>query len=594
MSLVNIQNPANYIQHDIDTHSVVSIGSPVWLEYESEVLNNSTKAEGLISVNNGSQITDGYYLDILGVRFTFATNPKPNQCPAFPTPPSTIIQSLLYQINNSATLKDLYTCTFDGVTLKIKANFTGTNYNLTISQSGAGFSTSVTNAQDGNFAESVQDYSIVVEVFIDQNGTNKQFFLSPSTPVPYGSADFVKVDELEKEYGGKNRFLFNLSETLMPYSKPYPPIIRNSGSGYGINFQRASDMIVRYAFNVYEKYIQNGILRYVPAENWGFNYDTEQVKDTLWGIRASERYEYNADKTYSSFYQRWRYKRWDGVQQISRKVYFLTHQPERKLIRRDAYEFLYFVWDRFDSLQDQLQVRVTYEFTDCTTEEVPLANIIESPGNFWGCVGCIEVSPRVIDIPAVETTFGKTLKAYFVTLWYGQSTLPTLTQYSQAQGYELRNEEQFTDLVPTLMFYNPLGGFDTLCPSGVIVKRVESDRSEYARTLQHETRETAFESQADYSKLSEVGTFATETTITYTYNSGWMDRAHYDWLRDLIQSTSVYIIDPTLERETRDLISFLPRAVRITKSSWERQSDLDEYSLSLDVELTVNRNYLPS
>jgi len=46
MSLVNIQNPANYIQHDIDTHSVVPIGSPVWLEYESEVLNNSTKAEG--------------------------------------------------------------------------------------------------------------------------------------------------------------------------------------------------------------------------------------------------------------------------------------------------------------------------------------------------------------------------------------------------------------------------------------------------------------------------------------------------------------------------------------------------------------------
>lgn len=594
MPLVNIQNPANYIQHDIDTHSVVPIGSPVWLEYESEVLNNSTKAEGLISVNNGSQIVDGYYIDINGVRFTFATNPKPNQSPAFPTPPSIILQSLLYQINNSASLKDLYTCTFDGVTLKIRANYTGTNFNLTISQAGAGFSTSVTNAQDGNFAESVQDYSVVVEVFVDQNDTNKQFFLSTTTPVPFGSADFVKVDELEKEYGGKNRFLFNLSETLMPFSKPYPPIIRNSGTGYGINFQRANDMIVRYAFNVYEKYIQNGVLRYVPVENWGFNYDTEIVKDTLWGIRASERYEYDANKTYSSFYQRWRYKRWDGTQQIGRKVYFLTHQPERKLIRRDAYEFLYFVWDRFDALTDQLQVSITYEFTDCTTEEGAIGNIVESAGNFWGCVGCIEVSPRVIDIPAIEALYGKTLKAYFIQLRYGQSALPTLTDYSHSQGYELRNEEQFTELVPTLMFYNPLGGFDTLTPSGVIVKRIDSNRSEYARTLQHETRETVFDSQADYSKLSEVGTFATETTVTYTYNTGWMDKVHYDWLRDLIQSTSVYIIDPTLERETRDLISFLPRAVRITKATWERQSDLDEYALSLDVELTVNRNYLPA
>lgn len=598
MATVLLQSPANYIQHAVDPHGVVPIGSRVWLEYASAHIGNATKAVGTVKIGDITQVVDGYYLSIAGVKFYFKTNPKPNECPAYPTTLALLFNSLRYQINIHPYLKDKYTAIWDGQTLTIRANKAGTIFNFpeSMSQPGNAFITTINNGSDENFAQSKSNYGIVVELFIDTKADNKRHFLSYLTEIPYPASEFELVGTVEKRYGGENRFLFDLSEMLLPYTQSEPPFVNNTNMGIGLGFNAVNGMIVRYAYNAYEVWDENGTRIPQLIESKGFNYERNDVKYTLWGVRASERVEYNFDKTYISFYQRWRARSFDGVGQVSKQVYFLTHQPRRKAIRRDAIEYLYFIMDRFDATNDVIQAVITIEYEDCTTQQLSPQNIIIDSTEQFGVLGYIEVSPRVMNLDALEATAGKQIRAYFIQLyqassWQGGIPVP----FTVNQAYELVNEERYTDYMPTLLFLNPLGGFDSLTPRGVLTKQVSNKSDNYARTLQHRTKTSRSGTDyADYSLLTTTGAYNSETKISYKLESGWMNKEHMDWLRDLVQSTEIYLIDLSMERELRDLNTFLPRAVDIVSTDWARASDVDEYNLSIEVELTVNRNYLPS
>ena len=595
MSATRIISPEDFIQQDIDSHSVVPVGSPITLRYESEVLGNATNAVGTVQILDSSLITDGYTLTIAGITFTFRSSPKSNEIPSAPASPQTILNSLQYQITNSPALKDLYSVIFNGTQLVIRARETGTAYNFSITQSGAGFGTGTIPAQDGNFAQSKTRYGMQVEVFVDKRTLNNNLFLSQSV-IPFGSAEFQQIDTLTKEYGGVNEFEFDISKLLQPFTESQPPLVNNTGVGITVNPLFAKSMICRYAYNVWELWTENGTTYRMPVENCGFNFETSVVKKTLWAVRSSERRWYDFEKTYVAYYQKWRFKKWlnDTIELVP--VYFLTHQPRRKVIRRDALEFLYFIFDRPVQNNDQLQVQVTYEFEDCTTEVQTSTIINYPPSNEWGFVGYIEVSPRVWDLSAKETLYGEKIRAYFVELRLLIGGNPNDTyQYSVNQAYELYNEEEYTDYVPTLCFLNPLGGYDTFTPRGVVSKSLDNQQETYARTLQHRTKDIGGgEQYTDYSKLTETGVYNSETKVRYSFVSGWMDKDHYDWLRDLIQSTDVYIIDQSLERETRDISTFLPRKVIRSNFEWSRRSDADEYGLTIEVELVLNPNNISS
>lgn len=595
MPATRIISPEDFIQQDIDTHSVVPVGSPVILRYESEVLGNATNAVGTVQILDSSLIVDGYTLTIAGVTFRFKANPKSNEIPSAPASPQTILNSLQYQITNSPALKDLYSVIFDGTKLVIRARETGSAYDFAISQSGAGFGTSILGGTDGNFAQSKTRYGMQVEVFVDKRTLNNNLFLSGSV-IPFGSAEFQQVDTLTKEYGGINDFEFDISKLLQPFTESQPPLVNNTGVNIGVNPFFAKSMVVRYAYNVWELWTENGTTYRQLVENCGFNFETSVVKKTLWALRSSERRWYDFTKTYVAYYQKWRFKKWLNNTIKLVPVYFLTHQPRRKLIRRDALEFLYFIFDRPVQNNELLQVHVTYEFEDCSTEEQITTILAFPPSNEWGFVGYIEVSPRVWDLPAKETFYGKKIRAYFVELRLLNGNNPNDTyQYSVNQAYEVYNEEEYTDYVPTLCFLNPLGGYDTFTPRGVVTKSIENQQETYARTLQHRNIDLGGgEMYTDYSKLTETGVHSSETIVRYALASGWMDKEHMDWLRDLIQSTDMYLIDQSLERETRDISTFLPRKVIRSNFEWSRRADADEYALSIVVELAISPNNLNS
>lgn len=594
MALTRILSPEDRIQHSIDTNACFPVGSPVPLIYESEVTGTASKANGTITILNHIQIVEGYQITVAGQTFTATATPKTGQLPIYPTAISDILEALYVALISNPYINDRYSVVYTGLIITITARAQGSLFNFVMNQTGTGFATAIANGNNAYDAQGLVDYGVVVDVFIDQRVQNRQYFLSiPAIERP--SSDFELVDKpLEKRYGGINRFEFDLSEILQNYVRSRVPQVQDVLT-LGVNFQPSFDMVVRFAYIVSETWTDNGLRRRVAREIVGFNETTDTVKKSFWGVRSSERKEYTYNDSYIAYYQRWRGKVLGGG---NRPIFPLTHQPRQKSIRRDTLEFLYFVYDRpqSDALEyDFLRAHVVFEFEDCTTTETIIGGYYVDSALIQSAVFSCEVSPRVFDLNDVESTEGKQIKSYTVVIraYNYLNPIGDYVEITQPQTYILRNDVICTDQQPILLFLNPLGGFDTLCPNGNIVKDVAVDFSEYEKTLKHDIIQQ-FNSVAypDYYKVSEKGSFAADTVVSYEMNSGWIDKVHFDWLRDLIQSNEVYIIDPAMDRETRTLTGWQPRKVRIDSSNFQRSSADDSYNMKLKVELTVNRNNL--
>lgn len=595
MALVRLYAFIDHIQHSIDDNCVVPLNNPVALRYESASVGTATKAMVLIIMNDASQLTDGQTLTVAGVVFSFKTNPRADQIPAFPASNGQIFRALEYQINSHPVLKDRYIAFYDGVTLSISARKIGSAYDFTAVQSANGFGLSYSPGTDANFAQTKEEYAVEVEIWVDRKESNYDQFLNPTAPT-FDQSEFENVIALKKQYGGQNLFEFDLSEVLIAQTKSVPPYVSPLPDGEGQNPLSAKEMIVRFAVRVFESWRENGIIRREIVETFGFNTDIETVKKTLWGIRSSERLEYDPETTYASFYKRWRIKTWDGDSIELQRIYFLTHQPAQKVIRRDSFEYLYFAFDRPSYGEDVLKMLITIEYEDCETEEFIIHSSLFNVSQFWGGVFYVETSPRIMDIPNLEFIAGKLIKQYTIQLAIGYGSLPTIgTIFTQPQTYILLNEERYDDLRPTLLFLNPLGGFDSFTPRGDILRSLKTDFLPYERTLQHRERSLpADRSFNDYSLVSTASSYQSESIVRYRYGSGILNKTHFDWLRDLTISNEVYLIDPLLERETRHYGGFQPRRVVVASSNYERNRFNDECSFNLEVEFTVNRNTLPA
>lgn len=591
MGLNRILSPEDRIQHSIDSNAVFPCGSLLRLIYESETVGISTPARGSITMLNPNQVVEGYTITIDGIVFTFSANPN-NGLPIFPSPTANIISALWVAIAYHPYLKDRIIVTPSGDALYLTAKYEGTQFDFIVNQSGTAFATSYTGAQDGVFAQTKQDYGVVVDLYVDNTPTTQRLFISPSAP-PNTSANFANTKPLEKRYSGVNLFEFDLAESLFPFLKSQVPLVKDTaGFGdFGVNY--ALPMIARFAYIVSERWVEDGISYQFPREIRGFNYETDEVKKTFWAVRSSERLEYTDDDTYRSFYFRWRGRRLDG----QGLVYPLSHQPLRKLIRRDALEFLYFVFDRPANLNlyDLLGMRVTFTLEDCTEVESFFPITAFSTFDIQNGIISIEVSPRMFDLTSYEST--SKVASYSITFYVLSSfniSAPAI-DLTVEQSYVLVNEDNCADNVPTLLFLNPLGGYDSLTPRGVIVKSIDVDRDNYNRTLKHETvNKHNGLPYPDYEKVTTESTYATQTTVSYSINTGWLDKDHADWLRDMVQSTEIYLVDPTMERETRTIDGWQPRRVLVRGFKWERSSLDDSYALSIEVSLTINRANLPS
>jgi len=120
---------------------------------------------------------------------------------------------------------------------------------------------------------------------------------------------------------------------------------------------------------------------------------------------------------------------------------------------------------------------------------------------------------------------------YTVQVWQVTGSLPVLTDIQQVTAdktYELRdscyNERH------RFLFHNSLAGFDCVYFDG---KRTDSLAAE--RKAANRLRDNQFSIQYE-----EISDYSNESFVEYEVNSGWLNSADFEWIRQMGSSNAVF------------------------------------------------------
>lgn len=596
MPLVGVITPRLKIIPGEDRNLIFPVENPIILEYRSNnISGTATFARFTAVIADATLLVDGYFFEVNGYRVFFRDNPQLNEVPSFTAAGGNvniILSALYFFFANNPNLNFSYL--FDQRPDRIEgvATISGTAFNFTIAQAGAAFNLSVTPAANGFFAQTVQDYAVEVEVFC---GYTFPPFLS-ILPINFNLGLANRAAYLEKRFSTDNIYRFDISQALKPFVKSTPPpftSVSNSPKFAGIR-----DYTRKFAYRVWETYIDNnGLFVRDLQEFLGFNRtgDPANSRANLYCVNAAEPSQYTESEVFTNFKRRWRRKRFGGMAAID-VVLPLTNQPFNKLIDIRQPEFLYFIYERANTITRFLFVRYDFEFENC---EVNNENYLTTSFNGWGNgIAFVEVGLRMIDLDAFEAAAGSKLKRFDVTIFERIATNPNapLIQVTTPQRYIVNNCDRCEEKYSTLIFLNSMGGYDTVMIFGEMQKKIVAKPRTHSRTAVENT----FQLQPngglttppkDYRADTEEAVFGMENEVTYNANTGWVDRAHYIWLKELALSTEIYFIDNS-DEDSFDISEPIARAVVISKSEWLINQSDELYNLNIELRLGKQINVL--
>lgn len=519
---------------------------------------------------------------------------------------SEVATSLAEALQNDAVIPKVYYINTDGTTVTLTAKETGLKFNLdstNVLSSTTGLT--VTQIQAGtNFCDGQQldNYSIGLEVLANTDTLN-QF------PDAGDLADFNRVAELVLPFSQSNQHKFDISGILKSQIYTPKPDMTLTGSTYMPSVMQpyrckvyeyyplvanTNTIKKRYKATTDTKWVINSSLDRYSANNMNAwlgevnnitpNFDmtisisggtgklivsnylvdtgytgTTNVKFMIDGIggtgwQTSNTFlniPYGARNLFVSgtsnginikyersfFIYSFAYGHDTGIQPtVTSGVDFLTNSPNPKQIQRNSSEFLYFVLQK--DYGKPLSVKGNLYFYDGTQAIGQSFFTISTGTTNAGGVLAMNLSYDKLGLAAYEVSGTTNRKIKRVDL--------AIYQYDALNGWYLYSEEKSyrfeIDEMPRkfgILFQNALGMYDAFDFVGVVEETVNRTTGTYTVPLN-------FNNDGSIAAgTKNTATYDTKITKKIVVNTGWMDKNHFDWIKELLKSNNIYSTNTT-------------------------------------------------
>ena len=504
--------------------------NPIEIEITSDVLGTGSKAVGTVTfftANEGDTIT----LD--GVTLTATANPGIGEFLTLAAAGTLgqVAESLRWAINENPNLNYKYKCTHIGTSsfVTIFALKTGTEFNKTITKTGAGIF--VTGMIGGTYqyrAQQFENYGAWVDVYMQENGGILPSLFGTTFAT---TTNAVVVARLNQKFDGRNNvFKFDISNILNSYVDFNKPTF-------------GSSTVLEQDFGVNNYYLQYGE-EYSVSGNPYVRRFVVGTTQPYWIGNAAIPFNQNSNLSGYS----------------TTLIDELSNQPRAKSVYRDQIEFFNFFYPlAVDG--EKVMIVVDYYFTDGTTQQefkFPTINLNDR-------YSYIDVGPNNVDVPFIETSTSKTVEHYDITVYNFTGTFNADiisdgrgTAISETYRYTINEDCQ--DYQTRFIFLNRLGGWDSAHFIGV----TESELS-VERNIFNTAQDNDFNYAITVDKNLNINSFD-----EYTSSSGWIDKEYADWLKELVTSLQVYVIEGNKLRE-----------IIVVGQEWGYNDKTKQYSLDL-------------
>lgn len=533
MSLIRIQDPASFIPTGGEPFIPCSVRHPIGLIGRMQPLPNlAARAELILTLLQ--QASTSSFVEINGLRFTFANGPTASQLPWLGTPVSAVVLPALSASANvlSAFMNALLASPLNQdyliervgpLQIKLTARRAGTQSNITCTAASTWL---VANTSGGSpfVGDNLRRLRMRVRVFVDQSPPQQIDRFGPGYTAQVD--DWQEVADLERAFDPEFSE-FDIADVLRPYVRPQAPVFTNFKSQW-LKWAYVQGAARRWAYEAYADYVDEHNVRVL---RFGFGRGREADQYGLWVVRWRTNPYFSEAEAAEAIRDYW--AMWLSTPNTpgDQQARWLTQQPARKRIDRRSIEYL----DLHKGLPSgYMHLRITYQFADGSsvsqfvpefTKEVVGSGIVR-----------IEVSPRVFEDYA--TTFspysglppvGYSVQAYWSAGGNPSVAVPVTTE----QHYDVSEDGSCDDRFYQLMFMNALGGFDTVWLGSRVEMEAKRDAPVAVRLRQPEEQR----SNADGFQVVQRGRMQGRAS------TGYLTARECDWLQSLAVSDEVYLLD---------------------------------------------------
>lgn len=550
--------------------------SPVYFVFNSDVyatsgapamaylFPNYTNANIPITVAVGDTIT------IYDQVFTASNNPGFNEFFAGTTADQNlIVESLADAINQNNSLN--WRLTAQAITsglpqVVLVSKYIGSNFNLILSSSFANNPTVIRSNFDSNNLNRGQelegyDYKVFIEIW--QKNPN----------VSLGSQDFTSDDRLlvtlSQAWNNSNRFVFDISAYLKSMITPLE--LRTTVYDNGVKL--VNGLIGSYYIKYGEEFV-GGYNKSTGKPSDPVNNITNTYPRKIYIGQTNVRWTANGvfplNYNPSDNTQYWRQFLLNSLNNDQYlEIDILSTQPNYKLRRRTIDTELVFIVlynDKKYSSDRNYRIYSTYTFNDGTTignQYTHVSNNVNESGVF-----VIDMAWNKLNIDTVESAYGlRVISSNHRIQVFRNSSWHNVSKSINYQ-YDLNTEPS-----NYLTFYweNSFGVIDQFTFEGTEIANVDISPTDYQRSL--------IDKRGNYRNEAQLRTLNKKLVDRISYSTGWIDKDHMNWLKDLLISNRVWI------KEANDYV-----AIKITDNNWQVDRDADLYNLDITYELAIENN----
>lgn len=461
-------------------------------------------------------------------------------------------------------------------------------------------------------------YGVFLEIWIvDEDYYNAEWGRVFNTVPKY-----KKVAALTQDWNSSNLFIFEISNYLRPYIKvPFPEF---NGTFTSITHYQTSlppyikQGVLPY-FCIYGEYFNGGFDKpafiaspggidvgvFLPTdlaingddiEDTNLKYFTAGQTENRWACRGA--YPENINPASNNRY--WLAKTApNGIDIETNDQYFvvnLTNQPKIKLRRRiNAPEYMWFYLhnDEYVSSNRYYRIRYTYFMSDnltVVTNVITVTGLEAHSGLYIVDLNLYNTQQLNVDLNFVEND--ESLRCVRILAFLEWSEDNSLwIRYTDSFTYEIDMNTEYNNVLgqgygdvtttyAKLYWRNPHGVFDQF-------------EFEFRESYEFKTKETTFNSIAkfDYSpnygrNKAVINKLEIDSELFYVIHSGWVNREHYLWLKELIESNEVYCANGFYIDSKSGLFYFIndiarPEAIVITDYEWSLNEKDDLFNLKI-------------
>jgi len=347
------------------------------------------------------------------------------------------------------------------------------------------------------FSDTVSSFNVFLDYYDMTNDTNKSYTVPPGP----GSSIGLKKARFLRSRNEENSYYFDISDFAKGFiHNDYTPEIKTNTFHYIDGSANAYSIVYGYQYTSGSTF--NRVVREGEVTN-------------KWIINASIPFCIQNDS-------------FSGYQTYSART-FLTNQPtEGKIVNLEASSPLaYFHYITGTSTFDVV-ASIEYTFSDGSV-------LSALTGHYFATnlqkdyVAYSDVGPANLPIASIEGLFQKEIASYEV--WFQRKVLNTFTDIlTERKKFIL--DKSCKDNLKHIHWRNELGGIDSWTFNGKTNQTTDIEQSLYSK----------FESNPSNKLVSAKSIGKIKRTTKINCSSGWLDEAHYEWMKNsLIGSPKVWI-----------------------------------------------------